>query len=50
MQSKKELRLLGRDSPDRADSLAMTFIVDSISKKASAKVRAQPPVRRRVVW
>lgn len=50
MQSKKELRQLGRDSPDRADSLAMTFILNSIAKKPSVKVAAQPMTRRKVVW
>lgn len=50
MQSKKELRALGRDSPDRADSLAMTFVLNSIAKRPSIRVQAQPQVRRKVVW
>lgn len=50
MQSKKELRQDGRDSPDRADSLALSFVVDTIVRKPSVKAVALPKARRRAVW
>lgn len=53
MESKKDLRKAGRDSPDRADSLAMSFIVDTITRKPSVKAVAiprTPGARRSVVW
>lgn len=51
MQSKKELRQLGRDSPDRADSLAFTFILDTVARKPTVKTALIPRQQRRtVVW
>lgn len=50
LQSKKDLRALGRDSPDRADSLALSFIVDTVIRKPTVKAVALPKQRRSVVW
>jgi hypothetical protein len=49
LQSKKDLKKNGGKSPDRADSLALTFIPELIDRKiVSAKVRVQQ--RRKVIW
>jgi hypothetical protein len=49
LQSKKDIKKNGGKSPDRADSLALTFIPELIDRKVtSAKVR--PVQRRTVVW
>lgn len=51
MQAKKEVKGLRGESPDRADSLALSFILDTVAKKPTAKVTAQARVARRtVVW
>jgi hypothetical protein len=49
LEGKKEARKRGVKSPDKADSLALSFLVELIDRKiTTAKVR---PVRqRRVVW
>lgn len=52
LESKKDLKKperLGR-SPDHADSLALTFVADTIAAAPRVKVQAQPRVRRPVVW
>ncbi len=49
LQSKKELKKNGGKSPDRGDSLALSFCPDLIERKLTlAKVR--PVQRRTVVW
>lgn len=49
LQSKKEIKKNGGKSPDRADSLALTYVPDLIDRKVTvAKVR--PVVQRKVVW
>lgn len=49
LQSKKDLKKAGVKSPDKADSLALTFIPELIDRKVTnAKVR--PIKRRTVVW
>lgn len=49
LQSKKDCKKNGGKSPDRADSLALSFIPELIDRKVvSAKVR--PVQRRTVVW
>lgn len=49
LQSKKDLKRDGKRSPDRADSLALSFVPDLIDRKVVlAKVR--PVQRRTVVW
>jgi hypothetical protein len=49
LQSKKDLKRNGGKSPDRADSLALTFVPELIDRKVTiAKVR--PVQRRTVVW
>ena len=49
LQSKKDLKKNGGKSPDRADSLALSFVPELIDRKVVlAKVR--PVVRRKVVW
>lgn len=49
LQSKKDLKKGGGKSPDRADSLALSFVPELIDRKiVLAKVR--PVERRKVVW
>ena len=49
LQSKRDLKKAGVKSPDRADSLALSFIPELIDRKiVLAKVR--PVERRKVVW
>lgn len=49
LQSKKELKRDGGKSPDRADSLALSFIPELIDRKVvSARVR--PVTKRKMVW
>lgn len=49
LMSKKDIKKNGGKSPDRADSLALTFIPELIDRKVTlAKVRPVP--RRTVVW
>ena len=49
LQSKQDMKKNGGKSPDRADSLALSFIPELIDRKiVTAKVR--PQQRRKVVW
>lgn len=49
LQSKKDCKKNGGKSPDRADSLALSFIPELIDRKVNtAKVR--PVTRRKVIW
>jgi hypothetical protein len=49
LQSKKDMKKNGGKSPDKADSLALSFIPELIDRKlVVAKVR--PPQRRKVIW
>ncbi len=49
LQSKKDLKKQGGKSPDRADSLALSFVPELIDRKiVLAKVR--PVERRKVIW
>ncbi|MBX3603196.1 MAG: terminase [Rubrivivax sp.] len=49
LQSKKDAKKNGGKSPDRADSLALSFIPELIDRKVvSARVRPQQP--RKVIW
>lgn len=49
LQSKKDLKKAGGKSPDKGDSLALSFVPELIDRKVSiAKVR--PQQRRTVVW
>ena len=49
LQSKKDCKKNGGKSPDKADSLALTFVPELIDRKVvMAKVR--PVVRRTVIW
>jgi len=49
LQSKKDIKKNGGKSPDKADSLALTFVPELIDRKITvAKVR--PVSRRTVVW
>lgn len=49
LQSKKDIKKNGGKSPDRADSLALTFIPELIDRKV-VMARTRPVVRRTVVW
>jgi len=49
LQSKKDMKKNGGKSPDKADSLAISFVPELIERKhVSAKVR--PSARRKVIW
>jgi hypothetical protein len=49
LQSKKDQKKNGGKSPDKADSLALSFVPELIDRKiVTAKVR--PVTRRTVVW
>lgn len=48
LQSKKDIRRNGGKSPDRADSLALSFVVDTLDMKATS-VKARPVQPRRIV-
>ena len=47
IQSKKDIKRNGGKSPDRADSLALSFVIDAMDLKGSA-VKAIPVQRRRI--
>jgi hypothetical protein len=47
LQSKKDIRRNGGKSPDRADSLALSFVVDTLDMKATS-VKAKPVQSRRI--
>jgi hypothetical protein len=49
LQSKKDLKKNGGKSPDKADSLALTFIPELIDRKVTT-ARVRPVARRTVVW
>ena len=49
LQSKKDAKKNGKASPDRADSLALSFVADLIDRKM-VLAKARPIVRRTVVW
>lgn len=49
LQSKKDAKKNGGKSPDRADSLALSFIPDLIDRKI-VTAKAKPVQRRKVVW
>lgn len=49
LQSKKDAKKNGVKSPDRADSLALSFVPDLIDRKVTI-ARARPVQRRTIVW
>jgi len=49
LQSKKDIKKNGGKSPDRADSLALSFVPDLIDRKVTTAY-ARPVKRRTVVW
>lgn len=49
LQSKKDLKKAGSKSPDKADSLALSFVPDLIDRKVTI-ARVKPVPRRTVVW
>jgi len=49
LQSKKDLKRNGGKSPDRGDSLALSFVPDLIDRKVTTAA-ARPVKRRTVVW
>jgi hypothetical protein len=49
LQSKKDIKKNGGKSPDKADSLALTFVPELITVKTTL-ARVKPVVRRTVVW
>jgi len=50
LESKKDMRSRGIDSPDRADSLALSYVADTITRKPTVKAQALPQKRRLAVW
>lgn len=50
LESKKDAKRKGVKSPDKADSLALSFVPDLIDRKAPAVVKARPVRRRTVIW
>lgn len=50
LQSKKDIKKNGGKSPDKADSLALTFIPDLVTQIARKQAKVRPVVRRTVVW
>lgn len=49
LESKKDMRRRGVSSPDCADSLALTYVADTITVKPGVKARAVPQKRRLVI-
>jgi hypothetical protein len=49
LQSKKDMKKNGGKSPDKADSLALSFIPELIDRKM-VTAKAKPVKRRQVVW
>jgi hypothetical protein len=49
LQSKKDMKKNGGKSPDKADSLALTFVPELIDRKVVV-AKARPQMRRKVVW
>jgi hypothetical protein len=47
LQSKKDIKRNGGKSPDRADSLALSFVIDTLDMKATS-VKAKPVQARRI--
>ena len=51
LEAKKDLKKRGKPSPDRADSLALSFVAEAVRKVEAFKtVTARPVAKRRVVW
>jgi len=51
LESKKDLKKRGVQSPDRADSLSMTFLAEAVRKVESVRRHDALPVKKRtVVW
>lgn len=49
LESKKDMKKNGGKSPDRADSLALSFVVDTIDRKVVV-AKARPRKQRKIVW
>jgi hypothetical protein len=49
LQSKKDIKKNGGKSPDKADSLALSFIPELIDRKI-VTAKAKPVARRKMVW
>jgi hypothetical protein len=49
LQSKKDIKKNGGKSPDKADSLALTFIPELIDRKI-VTAKARTVVRRKIIW
>lgn len=49
LQSKKDIKKNGGKSPDKADSLALTYVVDLIDRKITT-ARVRPQTHRKVIW
>jgi len=50
MESKRDMKRRGVDSPDRADSLAISYLVDTIGRRPGKNVIALPLRRNVNVW
>jgi len=49
LQSKKDIKKNGGKSPDKADSLALSFVPELIDRKI-VSAKAKPVARRKMVW
>lgn len=49
LQSKKDMKKNGGKSPDKADSLALSFIPELIDRKITT-AKAKPVKRRQIIW
>lgn len=49
LQSKKDIKKNGGKSPDKADSLALSFLLDTLDKKG-IRATVRPVTRRKIVW
>jgi hypothetical protein len=49
LQSKKDIKKNGGKSPDKADSLALSFVPELIDRKL-VSAKAKPVARRKMVW
>jgi hypothetical protein len=49
LQSKKDIKKNGGKSPDKADSLALSFLLDTLDRKVTRAV-VRPVERRKIIW
>lgn len=50
IESKADMKKRGLSSPDCADSLALSFVADTIQRKVVGSVKARPVQQRKIIW